>query len=65
MYIVKAGILYLKSIGETDKDGNTNIQLGMDQSIAMQFDTAEAAQDVIDRYNITDLNDVKGEAVEA
>ena len=59
MYIIKDGPLYLKEIGETSEKGLTQISLTIDESKALQFETADEAQTLKDRF------DVGGEIVEA
>lgn len=52
MYIIKQGPIYLQSVGETDSEGNTKIDMTMNQDKAKRFDTFVDAESVNDRYEV-------------
>lgn len=52
MYIIKQGPIYLQSVGDTDSEGNTKIDLTMDPAKAKRFDTFVDAESVNDRYEV-------------
>lgn len=52
MYIIKQGPIYLQSFGETDSEGNTKIDMTMNQDKAKRFETFVEAEAVNDRYEV-------------
>jgi hypothetical protein len=51
-YIEIDGLFWLKSIGETDENENTPIQICTNQSEALGFQSIEAAHDANIRFDI-------------
>ncbi len=52
MYIIKAGILYLKSIGETNEKDETVISMCIQEERAFRFPTRKEAEAVNLKYEI-------------
>lgn len=52
MYIIKAGILYLKSIGETNEKEETVISMCIQEERAFRFQTRKEAEAVNLKYEI-------------